>query len=445
MKKIFLFIISLIIIIFLATTSFSANIDTYGIGSKATALGGAYTAYADDVFAVYYNPAGLTQLNMKQIALGTHVIDPKLEGKNFLVEKSGSTLAGPVDFEDESNVLIVPHIGFAMPINEKMAFGIAAYVPFGLHIKWDDTANLYLNPASYNCYEAAYAREVVTPTIAYKINENLSVGFGISLGKAESWSYLNAYNLLPLTVKEKVELSDNFNYSFNFGVMYKPTKELTLGLTYRSFTNVDFEGDLKLTDIDDSERILLQAQGLTKFKTDVAVDDVHLPNQIQFGVRYTPTEKLSIEADIVWTQWSMVDYQTLEIKDPIFQAALGGKELKVKRDWKDTNQVKIGLEYKATDILTLRIGYFYDPTPIPQDTFDMVWPDADKKTYSLGAGINLGNWVIDGVLQYTITEKDTVIGGESVNLNESYGEDAKVKTKAQGQLWGFGLTVTYNF
>ena len=75
----------------------------------------------------------------------------------------------------------------------------------------------------------------------------------------------------------------------------------------------------------------------------------------------------------------MVDYQTLEIKDPMFQQALGGKEIKMKRDWKDTNQVKIGIEYKPTDILTLRCGYFYDPTPIPDDTYDSIWPDADKK------------------------------------------------------------------
>lgn len=443
MKKIVFFF--MIFGLLFSAISYGANIDTYGVGSKATALGGAYAAYADDVYAIYYNPAGLMQLKQKEISLGTHVIDPKLEGKNYLVDIGGSTLAGPDDFEDESRVLIVPHIGFAMPINEKMAFGIAAYVPFGLNIKWDDTPSLYLNPASYNCYEAAYFREVVVPTIAYKVNDKLSVGIGVALGRAESWSYKNAYEFLPLSVREKVEMTDDFNYSFNFGVMYKPTNQLTLGLTYRSMTKEDFEGDLKLTDIDAQKKQLLQAQGLTKFKTDVALDDLYLPNQIQIGLRYTPIEKLSIEADVVWTQWSIVDYQTLEIKDPVFQAALGGKELKVRRDWKDTNQVKIGVEYKATDIFTLRIGYFYDPTPIPEDTFDMIWPDADKKTYSIGAGINLGNWQIDGVVQYTMTEKDTVIGGESENLNHSYGHNAQVKTKAQGELWGFGLTVTYRF
>lgn len=331
-----------------------------------------------------------------------------------------------------------------MPINEKMTFGLAAYVPYGLHLRWDNTENFYQNPASYNCYESWYYRLVATPTIAYKVNDKLSVGFGISLGRSEAGTYLNSYDMWPLTVREKIELTDDFNYSFNIGLMYKLTDQFTFGLTFRSQADANFEGDLKLKNLSETEKAILAAQGITRYKTDVSLDDVDHPNQIQIGLRYTPNEKLSIEADVVWTQWSIVDYQTLEIKDPMFQQALGGKELKIKRDWKDTNQVKIGIEYKATDILTLRCGYFYDPTPIPDDTFDNLWPDADKKTYSIGAGLHWGKWQIDGTLQYTITEKDRVIGGESVNLNNSYDGD-KVSLKAGGELWGYGLTITYNF
>jgi len=38
----------------------------------------------------------------------------------------------------------------------------------------------------------------------------------------------------PLTVREKIKLTDDFNYSFNFGVMYKITDQFTIGVTYRS-------------------------------------------------------------------------------------------------------------------------------------------------------------------------------------------------------------------
>lgn len=97
-----------------------------------------------------------------------------------------------------------------------------------------------------------------------------------------------------------------------------------------------------------------------------------------------------------------------------------------------------------TDMLKLRGGYFFDPTPIPDNTFDVIWADADKKTYSIGLGLNLAQWTIDGMVQYTLVEQERIIGGESENLNNSFGGQP-VTTKADGELWGFGTTVSYAF
>ncbi len=101
--------------------------------------------------------------------------------------------------------------------------------------------------------------------------------------------------------------------------------------------------------------------------------------------------------------------------------------------------------------MTLRGGYFYDPSPIPDHTFDMLWPDADKKTYSLGAGFNFfkGKLTVDTVVQYIVAESKREIRGESVNLNNSYpgsfGDPGKVSLFADGHLWGYGITVSYRF
>ncbi|RUM87129.1 MAG: long-chain fatty acid transporter, partial [Thermovibrio sp.] len=107
------------------------------------------------------------------------------------------------------------------------------------------------------------------------------------------------------------------------------------------------------------------------------------------------------------------------------------------------------IEYKWSDFLTLRGGYFYDPSPIPDHTFDMLWPDADKKTYSVGAGFHIGRLTIDTVLQYIVAEYKREIGGESVNLNKSYpgvsGNPGRVSMSADGHLWGYGITLSYSF
>jgi len=402
-----------------------------------------------NVYAAYYNPAGLANLKNKQISLGSIFIDPNLKAKSVEISNALGVTSNPPTIEDESPLLIAPHLGFAMPINEKIVIGIAAYVPYGLHLQWDD--NPTTNPLSYNCYESWYYREAVTPTIAYKINPKLSVGFGISLGKGEAGQYLNSYALylntlsagFPINVKEEIELTDDFNYSFNIGLMYNIFDSLTIGITYRSMTDMNFKGDLKFKSAN-------PVPPFSPGKYDVSLDDVDLPQQVQIGLRYQPNEKVSLEADLVWTNWHIVDNQTLNIDDPTLRAMLQTDKIEHPRYWKDTIQVRLGAEWKVTDILTLRCGYFYDPSPIPDDTFDTVWPDADKKTYSIGVGLNFGKWQVDGVIQYTVTETDRAIGGESENLNDAftvaplvYGEVTNLK--AEGVLWGYGITITYNF
>lgn len=537
----------LALIILLAGVSFAYGgcVDTFGIGSKATALGGAYSAYADDPYAVYYNPAGLTQLDGQIMSFGVHMIDPNIEVENYQVSNTNDPLIRyPKNFSDESRNLYAPHLGYAAPISDKFALGIAAYAPWGLEVKWDGDPEE--NPAAYNFYHSYYVREVVTPTFAYKVSDKLSFGFGVSLGKSKAgeerkgyltpdmggdpvlgpvisrtqannvaegianveagnqasgglvapittttaaYQFLEAYSpgstaeiatfkglsQQGLETPEQVgayaasslrgvpavdhgshvdlELDDNFNYSFNFGVMYRPSDTVTLGLTYRSRTSTEFEGELKKT------RTELDENGIERKIEEIsdATLEYDHPEQIQLGVRYVPKSNrdLSFEIDLVWTRWSINDVQNLYM-DPGLNVylisdtepyALRTESLH-RRDWEDTKQVRVGVEWKATDIVTLRAGYFYDPSPIPDDTLELMWPDADKKTYSLGCGLNFGKFSVDSVFQYADIEKARYISGESENFNESYtgtGIHKEVSASADGNMWGLGLTFNYKF
>lgn len=453
-------IFSLIItMVFFSAANVHANlVDTFGIGSRAMALGGAYTANASDPFAGHYNPAGLTQIESMTVAFGTAIMAPNLKARNYTVQKNNEVIMGGpgVNVRDESDNLLVPHLGFAMPINSKWAFGISAYAPYGLHLKWDRT-NTSANPTAFNSYESWYQRVAVTPAVAYKVNEKLSLGFGVVLGRSESGTYQNLYGLYQkgITGSSHGDLTDDLNYSFNFGVMYNPVEKITLGLAFRSKASADFSGDLKLKKLSDNEKKLINdtlykagfhdAHTNNNFKSKIRLEDVNHPAQVQAGIRYEPHKRVSFEADIVWTNWSDVKQQTVKIKDKYIQELLGTDEQVHPRDWVTTRQVRVGLEYLLTDMFTLRCGFFYDPTPVPDDTFDIVWPDADKKTYSVGLGVNLGSWTLDGTFVYISTEKDIIVGGESKNLNHTYGDNARVTADAEAKIFGYSMTASYKF
>ncbi|MGA1845708.1 OmpP1/FadL family transporter [Deferribacter abyssi] len=475
MKKYF---IILLLLVFSISFSYAGNVDTFGIGSKATALGGAFSAYADDPFAAYYNPAGLVQMKSFTASAGVHILNPNLKIYDYSATDGVGNNVSPYgqDFGDKSPTLIVPHIGFATPINDRIAFGLAAYVPYGLHVKWED--NPAQNAGAYNSYESYYYRLVVSPTIAYKVNDKFSIGFGISVGRSESGVYRRIYNdatintlnnlittysincnsnptniycqklaVAQATNGKKIEtdVTDSVNWSYNVGIMYKPMDQLTLGLTYRSRTHTKFKGETEIKGLDPiTETTLNKARVYTSVDVNFSVDH---PEQIQLGIRYQPHKRVSIEADVVWTNWSIIDQYTANFEDPLLSST---EKETFPRKWEDTKQVRVGIEWMVTDLLTLRAGYFYDPSPIPDDTFDLVWPDADKKVYSLGAGLNFGRLSIDLVLQYIVAEYQRQIGGESENLNDTYADDVtgnegEVSMKADGNLWGYGVTLNYKF
>ena len=430
MRK-FLTLLSLSLLIF-SSEAKAGNVDTFGIGSKATALGGAFSAYADDPFAVYYNPAGLTQIDVPTLSVGSEVLIPHLKVHNYRAVDGDGNRVEPygASFTDTSDNLVVPHFGFATLLWQSLYFGIAAYVPYGLHIKWNNDPSK--NPAVYNGFESYYVRGVVTPTLAVKLTDKLSAGFGISFGRSDAGTQRRIYAPSIPTLHGRVikgDLHDDFNISFNVGFLYKPYDNLSLGITYRSRTNTDFEGTVEV-------------KGIDKVGASTSIDH---PEQLQFGVKYRPNKKLTLTADVVWTNWSVVKGYTVKFDRPL----LGKTEEYFPRDWKDTRQLRLGIEYKWSDFLTLRGGYFYDPSPIPDHTFDMLWPDADKKTYSVGAGFHFGRLTVDTVVQYVIAEYKREIGGESVNLNNSYpgtsGNPGRVSMSADGHLWGYGVTVSYRF
>ncbi|MDD2390386.1 MAG: outer membrane protein transport protein [Desulfobacterales bacterium] len=428
MKK----IIFTLVLLFSVSICYGGNVDTCGIGSKATALGGAFSAYADDPFAAYYNPAGLSQIDHIMISGGVQMLDPSLNIYDYQI----SGVAGSTDISDTSDNLFVPHFGVAYPISDKIVAGLAVYVPYGLDIQWD--GNAAANPAAYDCTRSYYFREVVTPSFSYKFNDKFAVGLGISLGKSETGVERNSYaanKLYGRDVKTETELKDDFNYSYNIGAMFKPIETVTLGLTYRSRTDTDFEGNLTVT-------------GLTA--APVALDaetSIDHPEQIQAGIRYQPHEKLSLEFDYVWTNWSLIDRYIVNLTPgPTAMALLGKQRETFERQWNDTTQIRFGVEWAVNRLLVLRAGYFYDPSPIEDNTFDIQWPDADKKTYSAGLGLNFDRWSIDAVFQYAMVESERQIGGESETLNDAYTvvSTPDISMSADGNIWGIGLTFNYS-
>jgi long-chain fatty acid transport protein len=447
------------------TAAQAGNVDTYGIGSKAAALGGAFAAYADDPFATYYNPAGLTQITAPMLSVGFNLVKPSLNVYNYQVNGNlAAPAAGPSDFQDHASACQAPHFGFAMPINKSQTLvaAIGTYVPFGLDMKWPGTPDA---PGAYNSHHTWYARMVITPSLAVRLTKSLSLGAGVSLGRSAAGAERLAFApFIPNLHNRQIEmdLKDDGNWSLNFGVLYKPLESISAGLTYRGNTQTHFKGTARAVGLNNGDTLTMPAASLAGPVNNTVVNAetrIDHPEQLQLGVRYLPLAKVSLEVDFVWTKWSRINGYTVSFDKAFLDAPAlgpfnpGASSDFSPRNWQDTRQVKLGVEWQVNQILALRGSYFYDPTPIPDSSLDLQWPDADKRTFALGAGLNFGPISMDGVVQYSITDGRRDINGSSTTLNNSYeGGGRAVPTvppsvafSADGHVWSGGITINYKF
>jgi long-chain fatty acid transport protein len=483
-------LVGLAIMIACSGSATAGLMDTLGLGSKATSLGGAYCAYADDPFAIYYNPAGLTQIESFTVSNGAHIAYPVIKVNNFHVDggvfkvygvekpMENVGLDGFTDISNKERIVPAPHFATAYPINSRMVAGFAVYAPFGASAYWPETNN----PGAYNSTFGSFTRIAATPTISYMVNNRLSVGFGVSIGvtevKAERIFYVppevknalqNQYNTLvrngsDLQYKVKAtidadgkkvvaELLDPFNYSFNLGVMYRLSDKVTLGATYRSRADVKVKGSVELEGLNGSygttpagNPILSSVDGETQ------VDN---PPQFQFGIRCQPSEEFSVMIDYVWTRWSIIDGYNMKLSPKLLD---NREQEDFTRDWVDTSQIRFGFEWISDDFVTVRCGYYFDPSPVPDDTFDFGSSDVNKSVFSLGLGLNFGKLTVDTVFQYISSEdRESVSSGtENEPLTASYeflyeadldaeAYDQIVTYKANMQVWAVGATANYAF
>lgn len=420
-------LIVFLIVIFAATSAMAGGFRLPEAGAKAMGMGFAFTAQADDPSAIYFNPAGIMQLEGINMMTGFTYVDGK--GGSF----SGTT---PLTFNgvgydsrpetQKDLIFIIPNTYFTHRVSPKFAYGIGIFSPFGLGQTYQESPlSIFRNQIK----KIDLLTVVVNPTVAYKVNEYLSIGGGINYmyGKAKLSktgvvnNYLGApgtYN--PLDVFQLDLEGDGSAWAFNLGVLFTPSKEWKVGLSYRSpFALSIHEGDVKINGIE-STTPLAFAGGATagqvfsggptpvsSFNTKGSTT-VNLPATAGLGVSYTKN-KLTIEVDADFTWWE--SYRSLDFVFKDNRALLPNTV--TPKNWNDTIAFYIGGEYRVTDPLSLRLGFRYDPTPVPPSTMGPELPDAIKFYYSAGAGYKYNNWKFDFAYMY-VDKRDRTVNNQTV-------------------------------
>lgn len=412
----------LVVLMLTATSASAAGFRLPEAGAKAMGMGFAFTAQADDPSAIYFNPAGLTQLEGQNVKFGV-----------TYVRENGGTFTGTTPLTGGASVsetqrdlnFYIPNAFYTRKASPNFAYGVGLFAPFGLGQEYRDrNTSIFRNQIT----KIDLMTLVVNPTVAWKVNDVLSVGAGIDFmyGRAElartpvnlalGDDTAGTNNLYNLDLE-----GDGTAWGYNFGILLMPSEALRIGFNYRSpFTLKIKNGDVDLSNISTAGRTALggaslsQAAfgGATTFATTGSAV-IEIPATATLGVAYA-WDRLTVEVDADWTFWH--SFRELAIDIP--PVLIGGTTpvlgpSTTAKNWDDVVAIHVGGEYRVTDALALRLGFRYDPTPVPAETMGPELPDADKLYYTAGAGYKVSNWTFDVAYMY-VDKKDRTVNNQSV-------------------------------
>lgn len=410
----------------LSTTAHAAG---FALASQAgSGHGNAFAGAAvtiEDASAVWFNPAGMTELTGNNLSVAGHIISPKaaftdkgswvnpaLTGGNF--DLAIETLTGRND--DGGKPAPVPNAYITRSFGEQLSAGIGINAPFGLGTQYEEDWI-----GRYNALESAIKTININPSLAYKINDHWSIGAGASVqymhvelqsaidSAATCRSIAAAANngdllaqclarlptLSNAATDSKATISgEDISLGFNAGVLYKHDDKTRLGLSYRSKVDHTLEGEVEY-DIDAGLQPIIAATGLTRFNTADVVAEANLPSSFSVSVGHQLNERTELLADFSRTNWS--SFQSLTVK----KAEDGSLVTDVPQKWKDVNRFSVGANYQYNDRIKLRGGLALDKSPVPSIQLRTPrTPDTDRTWVSVGGNYTL-NKTMNVDLGYT--------------------------------------------
>jgi long-chain fatty acid transport protein len=371
-----------VLMVALSTGLFSNGLNVNGSGTKAISMGGAFVGLADDYSAIYWNPAGLTQIKNTTLALFVTDIIPK-QSYTF-------SLLG-IDAKGETNHNISGGLGFIKPLSDKVVAGVYAYVPSGISSEWDGNDLALLSDGIPMIWKSKLGIITVSPAIAVKLSDTFSFGLTVNLN----------YGMLELERPALGQYQEDLTgtgIGATLGMLFKPNEKFSIGLTYKTPFKAKLSGDAGMSG----------APLLTLPATDDAEREVTLPQWIAAGLCFKPNDQLTFTVDVQHTNWKKIDTIPMSFTDPGWQLFFEpGTELHFY--WKNGTQVRFGVEYKLSDSLALRGGYYYDPGVGPKRTQTILVPQATYNFITLGFGYKSEKIILDFCFEYGMG-KDVDVG-----------------------------------
>jgi len=377
----------------------------------AMGMGSAFVGEADTPAALYYNPAGINQINTPEVSLGDAIIAPRAQ----YTDNSGNTAHEVV------NMYNVPNFYAVVPlVPNKLTIGIDGGSYWGLGENWN-----YNGLTRYAVTQATLTNLDNSIAVAYQVTHQWSLAVSLDNDYSRADESYKFYNFAPPDGGIELKANDDA-LGYRLATMFKINNQNQVGLMYRSRINHKYKGTIYVDNIGAVYNGLYPGLG-SSFETNVEEKSV-LPQSVILGYSFKPTPKWTINADVEWMDWSSTKNETFSYPNATtpqlgFLTAGGSTP----EDWQSAWSEAFGTQYDVTNRCRVRLGYFHHGKVIPSANFDPLILDSSSNGYTAGFGFDITKQLTIDVA-YTLAVYDTrsitntVLSSELQTVNGKYAQ-----------------------
>ncbi len=379
---------------------------------NASGIGNAYAgsaAVAENASTIYFNPAGMTQLQDREISAGLAAVKTSFNFSNngTTLPPTGTSSGG--NGGDAGGWGFVPNGYASMALSKDLYAGIGIGAPFGLKTEYaPDWVGRYQS-ISFDIKTVN-----INPSLAYRVNEKVSLGFGLN------WQQINAEYVRQTIAagggQVKLTLADS-SWGWNAGALFTLSPSTKVGVSYRSAIKHETTGNTRGMANNDSSAVL------------------KLPDTFIMSVSQKLSDKWEMLGDVSRTGWSSIP------KADIINTNTGGLQQVLDTQYRNAWRVAFGANYRYSEQIKLKFGLAYDQTPTqdPQHRLASL-PDNNRVWFSTGAQYKVGKAsTLDLGLAYLYLK------GPSINNDQAALLRGTVNGSYSGNVWIMGAQYSAAF
>ena len=336
-------------------------------GNRALAMGHTGVAIINSAELGFHNPAGLVYLDSKfSLSAGVTPVFAQVAWQNSSTGEYAKT----------DNPMATPfYFNAAYKVKDWLSVGLSVYTPYGSTVEWpDDWAGSHL--VNNIALQAIY----VQPLASVRISDKFSLGGGpiLVLGSVNFNRNLNRTltDIDGNRANATIDASGATAWGWSLAAMYNVNEKLRLGLNYRAEVIMKAEdGTADFENVPNTP--------LAPFKDTTFDAELPMPAELTVGLSYQLNEKWLFAFDYNRAFWEVYESLDLDFADPNIP------DSKNPRNYKDASIYRFGAEYKATDRLDLRVGYYYDESPVQEGYFAPETPRNDSQGFTAGLSLDV--------------------------------------------------------